>query len=311
MRKTCLDMVYEIAKKNKKIVFVGSDLGAGVLEDFKKKIPERFFMEGVSEQYITGMVSGLAIEGFIPYFNTIATFITRRNFEQNIIDLGLHKLPVRLIGNGGGLVYAPLGPTHQAIEDVAIMRTIPNMMIISPCDAYEMRKIMPQTVNVKGPIYIRLARGGDKVVTDKIKNIKIGKAILFGDPKDILFVTTGITTQECLEVKEILSKMNIKAGVLHNSTLKPFDENSLIRASKRAKLIFTVEEHLISGGLGSIVLETLNNERSKSINNVHRIGIQNKFIKKYGIQKDLLNYCNLTSNKIILTVKRILNEKKY
>ena len=123
MRKTCLDMVYQLATKNKKIIFVGSDLGAGVLNEFKKKISSRFFMEGISEQYITGMVAGLAKEGFIPYFNTIATFITRRNFEQNIIDLGLHNLPVRLIGNGGGLVYAPLGPTHQAIEDIAIMRT--------------------------------------------------------------------------------------------------------------------------------------------------------------------------------------------
>ena len=123
-----------------------------------KKIPERFIMEGVSEQYLTGMVSGLAIEGFIPYFNTIATFLTRRNFEQNIIDLGLHNLPVRLIGNGGGLVYAPLGPTHQAIEDISLMRSIPNMTIIAPCDANEMKKIMPQTLSIKGPIYIRLAR---------------------------------------------------------------------------------------------------------------------------------------------------------
>ena len=122
MRKKCLEMVYKLAKKNKKVVFVGSDLGAGVLEDFKKNIPERFFMEGVSEQYLTGMVAGLAKEGFIPYFNTIATFITRRNFEQNMIDLGLHNLPVKLIGNGGGLVYAPLGPTHQAIEDISIMK---------------------------------------------------------------------------------------------------------------------------------------------------------------------------------------------
>ena len=183
MRKTCLDMIYELAKKNKKIIFVGSDLGAGVLDKFKKNISDRFLMEGISEQYLTGMVSGLAMEGFIPYFNTIATFLTRRNFEQNIIDLGLHKLPVRLIGNGGGLVYAPLGPTHQAIEDLAIMRTIPNMMVIAPCDANEMKKIMPQTVGVKGPIYIRLARGGDKVVTKKLRISKLEKQYCLVTPK--------------------------------------------------------------------------------------------------------------------------------
>ena len=235
MRKTCLDTVYEMAKKNKKIVFVGSDLGAGVLADFKKEIPERFFMEGISEQYITGMCAGLALEGFIPYFNTIATFITRRNFEQNIIDLGLHNLPVRLIGNGGGLVYSALGPTHQAIEDIAIMRTIPNMTIIAPCDANEMKILMPQTIKIKGPVYIRLAGGGDEIVTKKNKNIKIGKSNLFGDPKDILFVTTGITTQECLEATKKLSKIRIKAGVLHNNTIKPFDEKNLIKYAKKNK----------------------------------------------------------------------------
>ncbi len=311
MRKTCLDMVYELAKKNKKIIFVGSDLGAGVLDKFKKNIPHRFFMEGISEQYITGMVSGLAMEGFVPYFNTIATFLTRRNFEQNIIDLGLHKLPVRLIGNGGGLVYAPLGPTHQAIEDIAIMRAIPNMMVLAPCDAYEMKKIMPQTVRVKGPIYIRLARGGDKVVTKKIKNIKIGKSILFGNPEDILFVTTGITTQECLQVREILEEKNIKAGVLHNCTIKPFDKNSLVRVSKKTKLIFTVEEHLVSGGLGSLVLETLNESNSESIKKIYRIGINNNFVKKYGTQKDLLNYCGISAKKILPIVIKKFNEKKY
>ena len=242
-------------------------------------------MEGVSEQYLTGMVSGLAIEGFIPYFNTIATFLTRRNFEQNIIDLGLHNLPVRLIGNGGGLVYAPLGPTHQAIEDISLMRSIPNMTIIAPCDANEMKKIMPQTLSIKGPIYIRLARGGDKIVTSQIKNIKIGKAISFGNFKDVLFVTTGVMTQECLNVVEKLKKLNIKAGVLHNTTLKPFDRNSLLKASKKTKLIFTVEEHFVSGGLGSIVLETLNKEQSKEISKVNRIGINDKFVKKYEVSK--------------------------
>ncbi|WP_435149199.1 transketolase family protein [Candidatus Pelagibacter bacterium nBUS_32] len=310
MRKTCLDMVYEIAKKNNKVIFVGSDLGAGVLDEFKKKIPKRFIMEGVSEQYLTGMVSGLAMEGFIPYFNTIATFLTRRNFEQNIIDLGLHNLPVRLIGNGGGLVYAPLGPTHQAIEDISIMRAIPNMMILAPCDSHEMKKIMPQTVNINGPIYIRLARGGDKIVTNKIKNIKIGKAISFGDFKDILFVTTGIMTQECLEVVEKLKLSNIKAGVLHNTTIKPFDEASLIKASKKTKLIFTVEEHMVSGGLGSTVLETLNKKNSSDITKVNRIGINNTFVKKYGSQQDLLNHCGLSAKKIFAIVIKKIHEQK-
>jgi len=305
MRKMCLDIVYELAKKNKKILFVGSDLGAGVLSEFKKKLKKRFFMEGVSEQYITGMCAGLALEGFIPYFNTIATFITRRNFEQNMIDLGLHNLPVRLIGNGGGLVYAPLGPTHQAIEDLAIMRTIPNMNIIAPCDANEMRKLMLQTPKIKGPVYIRLARGGDEIVSEK-KKIKFGKSYLFGNPKDILFVTTGITTQECLKVCKMLGKLTISAGVLHNNTIKPFDEKNLIKFAKKTKKIITVEEHIISGGLGSIVLEVFNRHNYKNYKKLIRLGIDDSFVRKYGSQEDLLKYNNISAEQIFKKINKEL-----
>jgi transketolase len=307
MRKTCLDTIYEMAKSNKKICFIGSDLGAGVLNDFKKKIPNRFFMEGVSEQHITGMAAGLALEGFIPYFNTIATFITRRNFEQNIIDLGLHNLPVRLIGNGGGLVYAPLGPTHQAIEDIAIMRTIPNMSIIAPCDSYEMKKLILQSQYFKGPIYIRLAKGGDKIVSSKIKNIKIGKAILFGKADNILFVTTGVMTQECLTVKEKLNKIGINSAVLHYGSIKPFDSKSLIKYSKKAKFIITVEEHILSGGFGSLVMEVLNEKNPKLLGKLRRIGINNKFVKKYGTQEQLFNYCGIDSKSIYKKTLKFIN----
>ena len=151
MRKTCLDLIYKIAKKDKKVIFIGSDLGPGVLNEFKKKIPSRFFMEGVSEQSIVGLSAGLAIEGYKPYINTISTFLTRRCYEQIVVDLCMHNLPVKLIGNGGGLVYAPLGPTHQATEDIAILRVLPNISIIAPSDAVEMEELMKQTVNLKGP----------------------------------------------------------------------------------------------------------------------------------------------------------------
>src|SRR6266705_2239124 len=142
MRKTSLDMVYELARKDKRVFFIGSDLGIGTLKQFKEEMPERFFMEGVSEANIVGMAAGLALEGKIVYINTIATFLTRRCFEQVALDLCLHKANVRLIANGGGVVYAPLGPTHEAIEDIAIFRALPNMTIIAPGDANEMRRFM-------------------------------------------------------------------------------------------------------------------------------------------------------------------------
>ena len=131
MRKQSLKSIYDLSKKNKKIVFIGSDLGAGVLDDMKKTLPIGF-MEGVSEQHILGMAAGLAMDGFIPFVNTISTFFYRRALEQVIIDLCLHDLPVRLIANGGGLVYAPLGPTHLAFEDISILRPIPNLGIFAP-----------------------------------------------------------------------------------------------------------------------------------------------------------------------------------
>ena len=205
MRKTCLDTVYELAKKNKKILFIGSDLGPGVLDNFKKKFPERFFMEGVAEQAIIGMAAGLAMQKFRPYVNTIATFITRRAFEQVVVDLCLHNLPVTLIGNGGGLVYAPLGPTHQAIEDISIMRTLPNLTILAPCDANDMKSLILQTPKVKGPTYVRIARGGEEIITSGKKS-KIGKGLILKKQNDYNFITTGITAQIALSASKIFKK---------------------------------------------------------------------------------------------------------
>ena len=206
MRKACLDTIYKLAKKNKKVIFIGSDLGPGVLQEFKSRMPDRFYMEGVSEQSIIGMSAGLAMEGFRPYVNTISTFLTRRCFEQIAIDLCLHNLPVKLVGNGGGLVYAPLGPTHQAIEDLSILRTLPNMSIIAPCDAVEMKKLIENTSNLKGPLYIRIAKGGDRIITSSKDKIKFGKGRLLIKPKDYLVISTGVMTQIALNAAIKINK---------------------------------------------------------------------------------------------------------
>jgi transketolase len=175
MRKACLDSVYELAKQDDRIVFIGSDLGAGTLDEFKAEMPDRFFMEGISEAHVVGMAAGMALEGKIVYINTIATFLTRRCYEQVVLDCCLHKTKVRLIGSGGGLVYAPLGPTHQAVEDIAILRPLPGMTILAAADAGEMRRMMPHTVELPGPVYIRLGRGGDPIVTDPALPFRIGR----------------------------------------------------------------------------------------------------------------------------------------
>jgi transketolase len=308
MRKECLDSVFRLAKKNKKIVFIGSDLGAGVLNDFKKKIPERFFMEGISEQHIIGMAAGMAKEGFIPYVNTIATFITRRCFEQIAIDLCLHNLPVRLIGNGGGVVYAPLGPTHQAIEDIAIMRSLPNMSVFAVSDKVEMKKLMDASVNWPYPMYIRLGRGGDEIISKKQK-FQIGKNITYFKPKKITIVSTGVTTQECIKVIKSLKKRGIECGLIHVHTIKPFDKKKFIKDISQSKYIFTVEEHLSNGGLGGIVSEVISENEFNINKQIIRIGIEDKFVNRYGSQQELFSYLKINAKNIEKAILKKISNK--
>jgi len=303
MRKMCLDMVYELAKKDKKLFFIGSDLGIGTMDHFKREMPERFFMEGVSEANIIGMAAGLANEGKIVYVNTIASFITRRCFEQNLLDLGFHNANVRLIGNGGGVVYAPLGPTHEATEDIAIMRAIPNMTILAPADAEEMKRLMPLTVDHVGPIYIRVAKGYDPIVTDDSHTVKIGEAVTFKKGPDGLIITTGRTLQLALDAHADLMKDSIKTTILHLPTIKPLDVKSIIDCCKASPFVITVEEHSIIGGLGTCIAEVI------ADNNIHvpfkRLALKDEFIQEYGSQLEIMKSKGVSSDNIIETVKEL------
>ena len=309
MRNTWLKTLYKISHKNSKTVFIGSDLGANVMNDFKKSFPNRFFMEGISEQHIIGLAAGLSMNGFLPYVNTIATFLTRRCFEQNMIDLCLHNLPVKLIGNGGGLVYGPLGPTHQAIEDFAIMNTMPNMTIVAVCDAHEMKNLIEQSVKMKGPLYVRLSRGGEKIISKK-KKFKLGKLVVYKKPEKITLLSTGTMAQECLKAADILKKQNINCGVIHFHTIKPFDMIGLSKQIKHVKNIITVEEHISTGGLGSIVLENLNKLNKLNKIKVDKICLPNAFNKFYGTHDELKEHYNLNYNQIIKKIKEIKNSEK-
>jgi len=303
MRKTSLTCVHNLATQDERVIFLGSDLGAGVLEDMKRTMPDRWYMEGVAEQHIIGMAAGLAMEGFIPYVNTIATFLTRRCFEQVAVDLCLHNLPVKLIGNGGGLVYAPLGPTHQAIEDIAIMRSIPNMTVVAPCDADEMRRLMAESLFWPSPLYIRVAKGGDRVVSCHELGFSIGKAILMREPGELLFVCTGIMTQRVLEAAAILKNNGMNCGVLHVHTIKPFDKELLTKLISNVQRLVTVEEHVLNGGLGSAVIEALHDGENRLVPNVLRLGLPDKFTSHYGSQDSLLTSYGLSVDGIVSAVK--------
>jgi transketolase len=284
MRRTCLDLVYEMAKEDERIIFVGSDLGVGTLKQFKAEMPDRYFMEGVSEANMIGMAAGLALEGNVVYANTIATFITRRCFEQVALDLCLHNLKVRLIGNGGGLVYAPLGPTHLAVEDIAIFRALPNMTILAPADAREMRAMMPLTVDHPGPVYIRLAKGGDPIVTADLGAFEIGKVFVAREGSDALIISTGVLLSRALDAADQLWARGIQPTVLHVPTIKPLESRAIREHAERARAIVTVEEHTITGGLGSAVAEVLAEADFSTVKRFRRIGIPDVFPDQYGSQ---------------------------
>lgn len=292
MRETSLKMVHELARKDPRVVFVGSDLGAGALDAMRKEMPERFYMEGVSEAAIIGMAAGLAMDGYIPYVNTIATFITRRCYEQVAVDLCLHNLPVRLIANGGGMVYAPLGPTHMAIEDIAIMRALPNMSVVAVADAEEMKRFMAATLDHPSPIYIRLAKGGDPVVTRPEHGFTLGKAIELKPAGRIGFVTTGVMASRALAASEIMAKTNTPAGVLHMPTVKPLDDDAVLALAAKVERLVTVEEHSSIGGLGSAIAELLVDKGVRTP--LLRLALPDRFPEDYGSQEHLLEQAGLS-----------------
>ena len=291
MRQTCLNCIYELAKLDDRIFFIGSDLGAGTLDSFKEEMPDRFFMEGISEANIIGMAGGLALEGKIPYVNTIATFLTRRCFEQLVIDLGLHNANVRLIANGGGLVYAPLGPTHEAIEDLAILRSIPNMTVLAPADADEMKRIMPLTV--------------DPIVSNPENPVAIGQAILMREGKDALILTTGITLKCGLDAAEDLKNHGLTVGVLHFPTVKPLDEEAILDCAAQTPVVVTIEEHTVIGGLGSAVAEVIAEAGFNPSKRFKRIGIPDVFPDEYGTQDSLMERYSISAGRISEVVLRL------
>jgi len=302
-------MVHELAKKDPRVVFIGSDLSPGLLKKMKDEMPERHYMEGVTEANVIGMSAGMAMDGYMPYVNTIATFITRRCYEQAALDLCLHHLPVRLIANGGGLVYAPLGPTHLAVEDIAIMRALPNMTVTAVSDAEEMVRLMEATLAWPHPIYIRLGKGGDPVVSRAENGFEIGKGIVMrrSDARDpVLLISCGVMTNRALLAADLLQQQGIPAEVIHIHTIKPLDERLIVEHARRARGVFTIEEHTVIGGLGSAVIDALVEHIGARMPLVQKLGLADQFARNYGSQDDLLALSSLQPHQIAERVEQVL-----
>jgi transketolase len=305
MRRTALETIHHLARQDPRVVFLGSDITrSSVLEAFQREFPDRFLMEGVCEANLIGIMAGLAMSGKIPYLNTIATFLTRRCYDQVAVDACLHRLPLRLVGSGGGLVYAPLGPTHLAIEDLAIMRALPSMTVVAPADALEMRRLMLASLDLPGPLYVRMGKGGERVVTADDGPFVFGRAVPMREGRDVLLVTTGVMLQGVLQAADELAAQGIEAAVLHLPTVKPLDGAALAERSAGVRGVLVVEEHSVVGGLGSAVAEALAELPDRPP--VRRLGIPDVFPDRYGSQEELFAYYGLDPQGIAAAARRLV-----
>ena len=272
-------------------------------------MPDRYFVEGIAEAYVVGLAAGLAMSGKIPFVNTIATFLTRRCYDQIAVDVCMGNHDVRLYANGGGLVYAPLGPTHLATDDIALMRALPNMTVIAPADADEMERAVRASEKHKGPVYFRVARGGDPLVPQDEHKFQIGKAIVLREPKEILLIASGIMVHRAIEVADQLKSEGIQTGVINMHTIKPLDVETLSDYLSTTPNIITLEEHSIIGGLGSAVAQLIA-EGTRHPQGLFRVmGIPDCFPDKYGRQGDLIKYFGLEVKDILEVSRKMLSDQ--
>ncbi|MBP0116045.1 hypothetical protein JWS04_34280 [Bradyrhizobium vignae] len=283
MRQTFRKLIQKLAKHDSRIVLIGCDQTNNAMSEFKAAFPTRFFMEGIAEQYVVGMAAGLATGGLIPYVHSIATFITRRAFEQLFIDIGLQRLRVRIVGSGGGLAYSELGPTHTALEDVALLRQVPNMGICIPRSSRELEHLMVSTLEWDGPLYIRLS--SDVREDDRCPIGEMGRACFLRHGKGALILSTGLMSSAISDIEELLLQGALDPEVLHFATLRPFDSATLCEAARRADQIVVLEEHDRDGGLGSMVIETLAD--AKILRPTTRIGTRFEPALSYGSQLEI------------------------
>ncbi|MDR1522397.1 MAG: transketolase family protein [Endomicrobium sp.] len=248
----------ELGKKDSKVFVLGADTISSVaIDGFKKMFPDRFLNVGIAETNLVGMAAGLAVAGFIPFVATYGVFASGRPWEQIRTTVCYSNLNVKIGGSHSGLMVGPDGATHQALEEIAIMRCIPNMKVISPCDLIETKKAVIASAYCDGPVYIRYGRENTPIFTKENTPFEIGKANVLRDGKDVAILACGTMVYESLMAAEVLEKKGIKARVVNIHTIKPIDENAIIDAAKDCGAIVTAEEHQISGGFGSAVSEVL------------------------------------------------------
>ena len=291
----------DLGQKNKNIVVLDADLAAATKTGiFAKEFPERFFDMGIAEQNMLGVASGLATCGKIPYASTFAVFAAGRAYDQIRNSICYPNLNVKIGATHAGITVGEDGATHQMLEDLNLMRGLPNMTVISPADDTEAKWAVKEAAKINGPVYIRFGRASTPVIYDDESKFEIGKAIQFGEGTDATVFATGIMVAEALKAKEELEKEGINIRVVDIHTIKPIDKDMIIKCANETKKLVSIEEHSIIGGLGSAIAEVL---VENSPARLTRMGIKDTFGRS-GSASELLKYFGLTSKEIIEEIKK-------
>jgi transketolase len=297
MRNACIETLLEMAKNDRRIVFITGDLGFGVVTPFKDQLPDQFVNAGVAEQNMTGMATGMALGGKIVFTYSIGNFPTLRCLEHIRNDVCYHHANVKIVSVGGGFAYGSMGPTHHAIEDLAVMRALPGMTVVAPGDPVETRAATRAVAAWPGPCYLRLGKAGEPTVHQNGIAFEIGKAILMQDGRDVTLISTGGMLQTAVRTAERLAGDGIEARVLSMHTLKPLDSEAVLAAARETRAILTLEEHSVVGGLGSAVAEVLA-EAGGKMAPFKRIGVPPEFSPHIGSQDYMKERHGLTPEAI-------------
>ena len=294
-----------VGERNERVVVLGADLsGSTEIDGFGERFPERFFNLGVAEQNAVGVAAGLAIEGFVPMFHSFGVFTTRRPYEQVCVQVAMDRANVKLVGALPGL-SSRLGATHQAVDDLGLMRTLPNMVVVDPADAVEMVQVLEAAVAYEGPFYFRMMRRDVPVIFEEGYRFELGKAVAVEEGDDVSLVSTGSMLGAVLEAREALGREGVRASVLHVPTVKPLDVEAVVERAGTGAVV-TVENHLVTGGLGSAVAEVLAEHRPCAM---ERIGLRDVFATP-GTPEYLLEKYGMGVDDIVKGAHRVLGRKR-
>lgn len=309
MRNAFLDELYDLAREDSRIVLITGDLGFGVVERFANDLPDQFVNAGVAEQNMTGMAAGMALTGRTVFTYSIANFPTLRCYEHVRNDVCYHNANVTIVAIGGGFAYGQLGATHHAIEDLGVMRMLPNMMVVAPGDPVEARAATRAIVARPGPCYLRLGKAGEPIVHDEPIQLELGRAIVVRDGADATLISVGGMLPLAVRAAESLAANGIDVRVLSMHTLKPLDDDAVLRAARETRAVVTIEEHSVLGGLGGAVAELLA-ERVEIRTPFRRLGVPSQFSPRVGTQEFLLAENGLDAPSIHRAVVSLLSAEQ-